>query len=69
MKTYLIEYKVTVKGGAFYTGRIRVKNCMGQLHAKIKLDDYMKRKYNDYETLQIIRCDEDVIGFFSDIFK
>lgn len=54
------------------TGTIKVKNCMSDFHAKIKLEGYLKRHYPNFERLQVNRCNEDGLNDlfknFSDIF-
>lgn len=68
--TYLIEYSCNGK-----TKKTRVKNCMSELHAKVKLGSFLKSNgVNDFE---ITSCDKDVLselsglfgGVFNDIFK
>jgi len=69
MKTYTLAYRVNVRDGGYYTGKMRIKNCMGELHAKVRLEAYMKRKHADFQSLIVYDCTERMFGFFGDIFK
>lgn len=42
---------------------------MSDLHAKVKLEDYLKRKHKDFEKLVVVSCTEDIFSIFGDIFK
>ena len=64
MKTYRVEYIVYFKSGPEKKA-MNVKNCMCELHAKIKLGEYLKRKYPDMIKLEITKCEEDFLSIFN----
>lgn len=72
-KTYLIKYKAYVEDGSYYDKKCKMKNCLSSLHAKSKLEDFLKRKHKDFKKLVIETCNEDpdlgVLGDFNNIFK
>jgi len=68
MKTYFIEYIVYFIDGNNKKLAIKVKNCDGDLHAKVKLERYLQKKYIDFERLEVIKCNRDVMSIFGDIF-
>jgi hypothetical protein len=68
-KTYVIEYDLILQGGASYPHKTKVKNCMSELHAKVKLKDYLKNKHKDFKSINIISCHDDYMGIFGDIFS
>lgn len=47
MNTYLIKYDVILRNGSLKGKIIRVKNQENELFAKINLEKYLKKKYND----------------------
>ena len=65
---FTIEYKIqfTDRSDEYHT--TKVKNCMDELHAKIKLGDYIKRKYPNHTGLSIITCDKDFMDAWNDLF-
>lgn len=68
-KTYIIKFQTIPS--YHEGGTMRVKNCMSELHAKSKLEDYLKKKYN-ITKLIVLDCKPDLPGAFSmfnDIFK
>jgi hypothetical protein len=72
MKTYLINYKVYLKDGTTHSKKIKVKNSFTELHAKSKLEDYCKKKINDFDKLVVNSCSEEIfkgLDVFNDIFK
>jgi len=62
--TYLVEYCVYWGSTAHRTGRIKVKNCMSEAHAKVKLEKYMQKKHQDFRQLVVYRCTKDTFGLF-----
>lgn len=64
MKTFIIHYGVYCTGGKYESGKYKVRNCMSDLHAKTKLEDYLKRKYPDFQRMVIYECEEDIFSFF-----
>lgn len=47
MNTYLIKYDIILRNGSLKGKIIRVKNQENELFAKINLEKYLKKKYND----------------------
>ncbi|MCK9429825.1 MAG: hypothetical protein M0R17_07455 [Candidatus Omnitrophica bacterium] len=41
---------------------------MSELHAKCKLEEYLKKKYDTFSKLVIYKCNRDVMGIFGDMF-
>ena len=70
-KTYLITYKMYAIGNTAWsmTGKMKVKNCMSDLHAKTKLEDYLRRKHSDFKTLVVLSCMKDDNDLFSVLFS
>lgn len=67
MKSYIIKYEVHCLLQNFFNKEMIVKNCMSELHAKSKLDDYCKKKYGiEYQCIIISSCKEnyDLGGIF-----
>jgi len=67
---YIIEYKVELITGTA-TGKIRVKNQLSELNAKVNLERYLIKKHINFKRLYVKSCREDNIfgGLFNDIFK
>lgn len=73
--TVKIKYTVRLKSGD-KEGKMRIKNCMDTIHAQIRLEDYLKRKFkNDFQQLVVHSATEELDihnafgGIFKDIFK
>ena len=66
--TYLLTYSYR-QGKLVKTGKMQIKNCDNELHAKIRLDDYLKRKIGD-GVLEVSECEEheDMVGYLRSIF-
>jgi len=65
----IMDFRITYEYGTRTDKEIVVHNCMGEMHAKIKLNDYCKKKYGDGE-LRVITCtNDDIFSAFGDIFK
>lgn len=68
-KTYLITYSYYLNDGTKISNKkIKVKNSMSDLHAKIKLEQYLKKHSSDFGNLIVHSCVEDV-NIFGDIFS
>lgn len=65
MKTYIIEYGIYFRNGHIEYAKIKVKKCHSDMQAKVKLEKYLRRKYENFDRLVIYKCDEDL---FSSIF-
>ena len=49
--------------------KMKVKNCMSELHAKTKLGNYLKSKHTNFDNLIISECEIDNIDYLRNIFK
>lgn len=67
-KTFVIEYTIFFKEGEPESHTTKVKNCLSDLHAKIKLEKYLRGKHYDFKRLKVRDCQEDVVGFLSNMF-
>ena len=60
-KSYTIKYEVHCKLQNFFNKEIIVKNCMTEMHAKAKLDDYCKKKHGiEYQCIIVTSCKEKI---------
>jgi len=67
MKTFIISYTIHLTSGEVINPRpMRVKNTSSMLEAKIKLNEYLKKKHSDFYRMEIQSCHED-FGF--DLFN
>jgi len=66
--TYLINYGVYFSDGHYESNTMRVKNCMSDLHAKVKLEDYLKRNHANFQRLVVYKCYPDLFGGIFNIF-
>jgi len=67
--TYLIDYTLIFKAKKPESKQIRVKKAMSDLHAKIKLEDYLKLKYPDFDRLEVQKCEPDMMYEFLNGFR
>lgn len=69
-KTFIIKYEIHFfNTPTMFNKEIKVKNCMSDLHSKIKLETWIKSKHSDFQFLVINSCKEEDLGVFGDIFK
>jgi hypothetical protein len=68
---YTINYEIHLKSGIVENHTTKVKNVYGELHAKVELNEYLKKKYKDFNRLVILTCEEDndFMNMWSNIFK
>ena len=60
-KTYIIDYDVYLEGGASFLGKkTKVSNCMSELQAKVKLENWLKGKHQTFKQLVVSKCVEDL---------
>jgi hypothetical protein len=55
VETYYFEFAVICVYENHWNLKIRVKRCTNEAHAKVKLEDYCKRKYPKFERLIIYK--------------
>jgi hypothetical protein len=74
MKKYRIKYRVILEGASPLEDKeIKIDKCMSSLHAQVRLEDYLKKKYINFKQLIVTECKEaldmnDVFSQFGDIF-
>lgn len=66
-ETYIIDYGIYFNNSHYESHTIKVKNCMSDLHAKIKLEEYLKNKHSNFSKLVVYKCYVDFLGM-SEIF-
>ena len=69
MKSYIIKYCIYYSNGGFHNKEMKVKNCMSEAHAKVKLEKYLMKHNDDFQKLVIYSVIEDYLGVFGDIFN
>jgi hypothetical protein len=67
MKTYIVYYELHQNNG-IVSGKMRVKNCMSEFHAKVKLEDYFKHKKSDFLKLVVHKVTNDIPDVFQSFF-
>ena len=73
-KKFRIKYKVLfTDGDSFENKEILISNCQGGVHAQVRLEDYLKRKYINFKQLIVSECKEennfdDLMSQFGDLF-
>lgn len=69
MKTYLITWYVLLQDGSRINSKkpSRVTFCNNELHAKMKLEDYLKRTIPNFGSLICTECVES--NAVSDLFR
>jgi len=72
-KSFRIKYDVHCKLQNFFNKEMVVKHCMSEMHAKVKLNEFLKKKYGiEFCHIIISSCEEenDILSMFNDdIFK
>ena len=53
-KKYRIKYEIHLQGGEVLKDKeIKIDKCMSDIHAQVRLEDYLKRKYINFERLVV----------------
>lgn len=71
-KQYLIEFTAFDNSNQIAKeGKIVVKKCANEFHAKVKLEKFIKKKFPKTENIVIHSCKEDnyIMQQFRDIFN
>lgn len=68
-KTFRIEYDVYFKSLKKEHHITRIKNCYSEMHAKIRLNDYLGDKHKDFDRLVVIKCQDESMGGIDEIFN
>ena len=69
MKTFLIKYCIYYSDDSFHNKEMKIKNCMSEMHAKVKLEEYLKKHNSNFQKLVVYSATEDVLGIFGDAFN
>ena len=67
-KTYTISYGYYLTSGKYSSSKMRIKRCMSDLHAKIRLEEYLKKNIDGFSRLVVYTCKDDVNNPFGDVF-
>lgn len=78
-KKYRVKYKVLLEGASPLEDKeIKIDNCSNGVHAQVRLEEYLKKKYINFKQLIVFECTEvtktqfgdfDLGGGMDDIFK
>ena len=69
MKTYNVKYEIELTNDKIiHSKEINVKNCENGVHAQIKLEGYLKKKYSNFKKMVVHSCNEDVMSAFNEMF-
>jgi len=64
-----MDFRITYEYGIHTDKETVVKNCLSELHAKMKLQEWLRKKYGDGELRVFICNNNDIFSVFGDIFK
>lgn len=66
-KTFVIDYNIFYKNGSYsHPSPMRIKNCLSELHAKSRLEDFLKRNNPTFSRLVVLSCKTPPIGSMFD---
>lgn len=67
LSTYIIKYTVYDTNGKILKsdGEINCKNRASDIEAKVKLEEYLIKKYPTFGRLVVLSCNEDIFGISS----
>jgi hypothetical protein len=74
-KKFRIKYKVLLENEESLEDKeIKIDNCLSEIHAQSKLENYLKKKYINFKKLIVFECKEesdfsDFFSQFEDIFR
>jgi hypothetical protein len=61
--TYTIDYNMFFIDGSYsHPSPMKIRNCMSELQAKIRLEDYLMRHNRNFSRLVILSCKEPLAG-------
>jgi hypothetical protein len=66
--TYLLTYGYYLSSGQYISSKMRIKRCMSDLHAKIRLEQYLEKNVLGFSRLVVYTCAPDTPNPFGDIF-
>jgi hypothetical protein len=69
MKTYSVKYEIYLTNGSVIKDKeMNVKKCTNGVDAQVKLEKYLKKKYDNFKQLIVQSCKEDTMSAFNDMF-
>lgn len=68
-QSFVIDYGLYFTDNRYESHQIIVKNCDNEFHAKIKLEDYLKKKHPLFQRLVVHKCMMDFMGIFQSFHK
>ena len=68
IKTFRIKYTVHFTDGSFNVKEIKVKRCLSEMEAKVKLNKYLIKQNKNFKSLVVNSCVEDILSKFEDMF-
>ena len=67
-KKYRVKYKVLLEGASPLENKeIKIDNCMSGVHAQVRLEEYLKKKYINFKQLIVFECTEVMKTQFGDL--
>ena len=63
-ETYIIDYTVFFCSKPCESHTMRVKNCYSELQAKVRLEEYLKKKHFDMSYVIMQKCCVDFVSIF-----
>jgi hypothetical protein len=67
-ESFIIDYEVHFRDRVSESHTMIVKNCQGEMHAKIKLEKYLIKHNPDFIRLVVIKCKLDFMSQLGSIF-
>ena len=67
-KTYIVNYTEAYTNKSPETHSMKIRNCSSELHAKIRLGEYLRTKHTNFSTLTVHDCKEDTLQIFDKLF-
>ena len=69
-KTFILDYEIHFKDGhRDIQKKMKIHDCMSDLHAKIRLESFLRAQHPTFEKLIVFSCEEEpAINKFFDMF-
>jgi hypothetical protein len=67
-KTYIVNYTEYYTNKSHEKHSMKIHNCLSELHAKIRLGEYLRTKHTNFSTLTVHDCKHDTLQIFNDLF-
>ena len=62
--TYIIHYGMYYGADKYKSGKMKIKNCLSEAHAKVKLEKFLIKKTEGFKNMVVYACTLDDLGFF-----